>query len=399
MTWNSLLLRNSLLLKTAAFLTSLCLTLLVGALVLWVNGTPIFTTYGHLFAGSIGSISGIEASVVYATEISFTALAASIAFRARVWNIGGEGQLMIGAIGASFAALYLDVPGMSLLLLAIVCGMASSAAWAFIPALLKVWLGVNEVFSSLMLNYVAVLCVDYLVFGPWRDSSMGGFPYTRNFPDNALLPVFGHSEVSYGVILALSCAVVLYVLFNRSRWGFETAVIGYSEAAAKYAGMSASRITCEVMLLSGAVAGLAGVCVVAGPAGRLYTLEQGYGYVGILVSWLAGHNPFLVLVMALFYGVLLQGGATLQMAGVEPSLVLILQATMILFALASLTLVHYSGKAPGGNKARRNIPPHLRSPKNVWNHLRFERANHFAPDLLVRYKRYWRRVVASVRNS
>jgi ABC-type uncharacterized transport system permease subunit len=153
-----------------------------------------------------------------------------------------------------------------------------------------------------------------------------------------------------------------------------------------------------VMLLSGAVAGLAGVCVVAGPAGRLYTLEQGYGYIGILVSWLAGHNPLLILVMALFYGVLLQGGATLQMAGVQPSLVLILQATMILFALASLTLVHYSGKAPRGNKARR-IPSRLRSPKNVLSYLRFERANHFAPDLLVRYKRYWRRVVAGVRDT
>ena len=339
--------RKTAILKLAAFVLSLCLTLIVGALALWANGAPVAATYAHLFAGSIGSVSGIVASVVYATEICFTALAASIAFRARVWNIGGEGQLMIGAFGASFAALYLPVSGFPLLLLLFVCGMICSALWALIPAVLKVWLGVNEVFSSLMLNYVAVLWVNYLVFGPWKNSSMGGFPYTKSFPEDALLPTFGHSEVHYGTILAVVCAVLLFIIFRRSRWGFETAVIGYSEAAAKYAGMSPKRIACEVMLLSGAVAGLAGVCVVAGPAGRLYTLEQGYGYIGILVSWLSGHNPLLVVGMSLFYGVLLQGGAALQMAGVEPSLVLILQATMILCGLGSLTYVHYSLQSAG----------------------------------------------------
>jgi simple sugar transport system permease protein len=390
-------LQNTPLLNTGAFFLSLCLTLLVGAFVLWANGTPIANTYVHLFAGSIGSVSGIEASLVYATEIAFTALAASIAFRARVWNIGGEGQLMIGAVGASFAALYLEVPGVPLLLLVIICGMACSAVWALIPALLKVWLNVSEVFSSLMLNYVAVLWVDYLVFGPWRDTSMGGFPYTRSFPENALLPVLGHTEVHYGTILAVACAITLFVLFRRSRWGFETAVIGYSEAAAKYAGMSSARITCEVMLLSGAVAGLAGVCVVAGPAGRLYTLEQGYGYVGILVSWLAGHNPLLVLVMAVFYGVLLQGGATLQIAGVEPSLVLILQATMILFALASLTFVRYSGKILGKRKPRGITPSHVRVFPPKWNQDRSELSPPFAPDLIIRYKRYWQRLLAGDR--
>jgi general nucleoside transport system permease protein len=369
--------RKIALFKLVAFFLSLCLTLAVGALALWANGAPVGSTYARLFAGSIGSVSGIEASLVYATEIAFTALAASIAFRARVWNIGGEGQLMIGAFGATFAALYLQVPGFPLLLLLFASGMICSALWALIPAVLKVWLGVNEVFSSLMLNYVAVLWIDYLVFGPWRDTSMGGFPYTKSFPDNALLPLFGHTEVHYGTVLAVLCAVVLFVLFRRSRWGFETSVIGYSEAAAKYAGMNAKRITCEVMLLSGAVAGLAGVCVVAGTAGRLYTLEQGYGYIGILVSWLAGHNPLLVLAMSVFYGVLLQGGAALQMAGVEPSLVLILQATMILCGLGSLTYVHYSLQKPSGFRFTKLL-----------SHFRAGSTPDFPRDASVRYKRH-----------
>lgn len=372
--------------KIAAFLLSLCLTLLVGALALWINGVPVGSTYARLFAGSVGSISGIEGSLAYATEIGFTALAASIAFRARVWNIGAEGQLMMGAFGASFAALFLPLPGPLLLVAVIICGAAAGALWALLPAALKIWLSVNEVFSTLMLNYVAVLWVDYLVFGPWRDTSMGGFPYTKGFPDNAMFPVVGHAEAHFGAILAALCAIALFILFRRSRWGFETAVIGYSEAAAKYAGMSTSRIICEVMLLSGGVAGLAGVGVVAGSAGRLYTLEQGYGYIGILVSWLAGHNPLLVLVMAAFYGLLLQGGAALQMAGVEPSLVRILQAMMILFGLASLTLVRHWGQTSEFRLwlTQRRLQFQLAA-KDAGS----DAAREFAPDASLRYKSRW----------
>jgi simple sugar transport system permease protein len=266
----------------------------------------------------------------------FCGLAAAVAFRAKVWNIGGEGQLAMGAFGAALAALHLPTPGPGALAAVLLCGMVWGALWALVPAVLKVWLGVNEVLSSLMLNYVAVLWIDFLVFGPWRDPGMGGWPYSAPFPPNALLPRIGHG-VDLGLPLAIAFAALIQGFLAYSRWGFEITVVGQSRAAASYAGMSVAGTTLLVMALGGAIAALAGVSQVAGTAGRLYHLAPGYGYIGILVSWLARHNPLAIVVLGAGYGMLLQGGASLQMVQVDPSLVSMLQAAIILFALAGLT--------------------------------------------------------------
>lgn len=330
--------RNGLV-KAAAFFASTALSLLLGAVVLAVSEVPVLETYGTMFQGSMGTATGLIGSLVYAVPIAFTGLAASIAFRAQVWNIGAEGQLVMGAVGASFAALFLDfLPGPTLLLAVLLCGFAAGALWGLLSALLKNWFNVNEVLSSLMLNYVAILFGDYLVFGPWKDPAMKGWPYSPPFPPNALLPTIGPGGLHFGLVLTLLAALALHVAFRYSRWGFEVAVIGRSHSAARYAGMNIATNTLGVMALSGGVAAIAGVGEVAGSAARLYQLKRGYGYIGILVSWLAGHDPFLILIMSFFYGVLVQGGVVLQMAQVEPALVSILQAAIILFALAGLTL-------------------------------------------------------------
>ena len=146
------------------------------------------------------------------------------------------------------------------------------------------------------------------------------------------------NELDAGIIIAPLLAVALGILFRLTRWGFEINVVGKSHQSARYAAISVSRVTIGVMLLSGAIAAFAGIQQVCGSAGRLYVLVPGYGYLGILVSWLAGHDPLLVLVMAFFYGVLLQGGSVLQIAQIDPALVRIIQAAIILFALAGLTL-------------------------------------------------------------
>lgn len=326
------------LLDVAAFLAAVGLALLVGAFALVIAGMPVWQTYGSMFAGSLGSLFGLQSSIGFAVPIAFCALAAAVAFRAQVWNIGGEGQLLLGALGTTVAALYIPVPGPLMLPAVILAASVAGALWGLIPALLKVWLGVNEVLSSLMLNYVALLWIDYLVFGPWKDPAMAGWPYSRPFPPGALLPEFGTSGLNLSLPLAVAAAGVFAVLFRYSRWGFETTVIGRSHAAARYAAIDVARKTVQVMLVSGAVAGLAGLGEVSGAAGRLYHMSPGYGYIGILVSWLASHNPLLIPFAALFYGVLIQGGAALQIAQVDPSLVRILQAAIILFALAALTL-------------------------------------------------------------
>jgi ABC-type uncharacterized transport system permease subunit len=318
------------------FVLSVLLGLAASSLVLVAVHAPVLETFRAIFDGAIGSWSALESSLVFAEPIAFTGLAAAVAFRARVWNIGGEGQMVMGAFGAGLIALNVSLPAPLMLLAVVASGVACGAIWAFIPAALKVWLGVNEVLSSLMLNYVAILWVQSLVYGPWREPG-GGWPYSAFFPDDARLPSIG-SELDICVIAAPLVALALSVVLRFSRWGFEITVVGHSHEAARYAAISVTRITIAVMLVSGALAGVAGIQQVSGSAGRLYVLTPGYGYLGILVSWLAGHDPLLVLVMAVFYGVLMQGGSALQIAQIDPSLVRIMQAAIILFALAGLTL-------------------------------------------------------------
>lgn len=319
-----------------AFVLSVVFALFASSGLLVVVHQPVLTTFSAIFHGAVGSWTALQSSLVYAEPIAFTGMAAAVAFRARVWNIGGEGQMVMGAIGAGLIALHASLPDPLMLPMTMLCGVVCGALWGFIPAALKVWLGVNEVLSSLMLNYVAILWVQSLVFGPWREPG-GGWPFSAYFPDSARLPALG-TELDLGIIIAPVLAMALAVLVRFTRWGFEISVVGSSHELARYAAISVSRVTIGVMLLSGAIAAIAGIQQVCGSAGRLYVLSPGYGYLGILVSWLAGHDPLLVLVMAVFYGILLQGGSALQIAQIDPSLVRIIQATVILFALAGLTL-------------------------------------------------------------
>ena len=319
-----------------AFVVSVLLGLAASSILLLALHEPVILTYRAIFDGAVGSWTALQSSLVYAEPIAFTGMAAAVAFRARVWNIGGEGQMVMGAIGVGLVALNTSLPDPIMLAAVVICGVCCGAIWGFIPAALKVWLGVNEVLSSLMLNYVAILWVESLVFGPWREPG-GGWPFSAYFPDGARLPVLG-TELDVGVIVAPLLAVGLSILFRFTRWGFEISVVGNSHDAARYASINVKRVTIMVMLLSGATAAIAGIQQVSGSAGRLYVLTPGYGYLGILISWLAGHEPVLVIVMAVFYGILLQGGAALQVAQIDPSLVRIIQAAIILIALAGLTL-------------------------------------------------------------
>ncbi len=319
-----------------AFLLSVLLGLATSSILLLVVHQPVLQTYNAIFYGALGSWDALQSSLVFAEPIAFTGLAAAVAFRARVWNIGGEGQMVMGAFGAGLIALNTSMPYPFMLAAVVVCGVIWGAIWGFIPAALKVWLGVNEVLSSLMLNYVAIFWLDSLLYGPWRQPG-GGWPFSAYFPDAARLPAIG-SELDVGVVIAPVIALGLGALFRFTCWGFEISVVGNSHQAARYASISVSRITIMVMLLSGGIAAMAGIQQVCGSAGRLYVLVPGYGYLGILVSWLAGHNPLAVLLMAVFYGILLQGGTALQIAQIDPALVRIIQAAIILFALAGLTL-------------------------------------------------------------
>ncbi|HEU0164630.1 MAG TPA: ABC transporter permease, partial [Thermomicrobiales bacterium] len=252
------------------------------------------------------------------------------------WNIGAEGQFYFGAIFATWAAIYgfkdsgpwVVIPAMA------IAGMIGGALWAAISGILRGYLGVNETITTLMLNYVAILFSDYLVHGPWRDPQGYGFPGTETFSDASYLPTWGTTRVHLGLAFGLAAAVVVYVVLRRTRWGYEIGVTGASERVARYAGMRTARNIVLVLMLSGALAGLAGMGEVAGINHSLQSdLSPGYGYTAIIVAWLGRLHPLGIVVVSFLLAGLLVGGDQLQTSMGLPSAIAPMMQGMILFCL------------------------------------------------------------------
>jgi len=261
-------------------------------------------------------------------------LAVSLSFRMKLWNIGAEGQMYMGAFAASGLALFFPglpkvvmLPGMFCL------GFLAGGLWSLLAALPKAYLNINEVITTLMLNNVAVLWVGYLVYGPWRDPRGMNFPLSARFVDAGQLPTFGGTRVHTGLVVAVLVAAILAFTLWRTRWGYEIRVIGESANAAHYAGMDVLRNTLLVMFISGGIAGLAGMAEVSGVIHRLQPeVSQGYGYTAIVIACLARLNPWAVLMTSLLFAVLLVGGYSVQAAGVSASVAGMLQG-VILFSV------------------------------------------------------------------
>ena len=200
----------------------------------------------------------------------------------------------------------------------------------------------NEIITTLMLNYVAILWVDYLVYGPWRDPAGFNFPLTAVFSDAAILPTLGDSRIHAGLFFGLAVAVMLYLIIYHTRWGYEIRVTGENPGAARYAGMNTTRNIMLVMLLSGAFCGLAGMAEVSGIAHRLqHGLSPGYGYTAIIIAWLSRLNPFAVILVAFLFAGLQVGGYIVQTSGIPSSMVYMLQGLLLFFVLGGELLTGY----------------------------------------------------------
>lgn len=337
---------------------SVVLALLAGAVLLWLAGVSPLETYRAMLEGAFGSAYAISETLVRATPLMLTGLAVSIAFRMLFWNIGAEGQLAMGAFAAAGVALFLPeaipgLPGWTLLPLMILAAFAAGAAWGLIPASLKAFLGVNEIITTLMLNYVAILWIQYLYYGPWKDPQGFGFPGTAPFPEAAWLPrlkdtpwlpqIVDTGRVHYGLGLAILAAILIWIVLDRTRWGYEIKVIGENPRAARYAGISIVRNILLVMILSGGLAGLAGFSQVSAVSHRLQQgIVVGDGYTAIIVAWLARLNPFGVLLVALLLAGLFVGGDQIQITmGLPASVALVLQGAILFFVLGGNFFTQY----------------------------------------------------------
>jgi simple sugar transport system permease protein len=260
-----------------------------------------------------------------------------LVFRTSFWNIGAEGQLLMGAVAATWVALFSNAPGPLMIPLIFISGFLAGAAWGFLPTVLRSQLKIPEVITTLMLNYVALYIVLYLVHGPWRGETMRGFAYTDKFPDAAWLPYIGSTRIHWPtLLLGLLLVGAAWLILNRARLGFELKVVSQSPKAGRYAGISYFKTIFWVMFISGGAAGLAGAGEVAGIHHLLRHPNQislGYGYTAILVAWLARSNPIATIFTALLMATIFVAGDTIQLSFGLPSQIVNVVTGLILFFL------------------------------------------------------------------
>jgi len=305
--------------------------------VLLAFGRNPLTAYADILAATLGSGYGLSETVVKMIPLVLAGLAAAIP--ARIWliNVGGEGQIFIGALCATWAAITLpSLPAWLLLPLMAVLGAAGGGAWAALAGFLRVRGWASETISTLLLNYVAILLVNFLVFGNWKDPDGVNYPQTVEFVPAAILPSFWGTRVHFGLIFALVAVVLVAFVLARTRWGLELRAIGGNPEAARRVGIPINRYVIALMLVGGALAGLAGMAEVSAIQGRLRpSLSPGYGYSGFLISWMAGGHPMGIVVAAFGLAVITAGGDILQMTQALPgSVVNILMAVVLFVVLA-----------------------------------------------------------------
>ena len=333
------------LMSLASPLLALLITVLIGVLLFMLLGRDPLRGLQMFFWEPIRSLNAWSELSLKATPLLLIALGLAVCFRSNVWNIGAEGQFVIGALAAGWVAMQADASSSRWIVAAIlVAGMLGGMAWAGITALLRDRFNANEILVSLMLVYVAVQLLSYLVGGPWKDPQGFNFPQTKTFEAVTRIPrLFEGSRVSIGVLLAVLGVGAIWVFLFRTRAGFAQQVGGLAPAAARYAGFSSRQALWTALLISGGAAGLAGALEVAGPIGQLTAyVPAGYGFAAIIVAYVGRLHPvgmvFSAILMSMFY---IGGEMAQSRLGLTKSLTGVFQGLLLFSLLACDTLVNY----------------------------------------------------------
>ncbi|MXN65486.1 ABC transporter permease [Stappia sp. GBMRC 2046] len=327
------------------------IALSLAAIPIWAAGADIATAYILMVNGAMGSVFAISELLARATPLILTGLAAAVAFRAKLWNIGGEGQLYAGALAAvAVGSGGFALPPYALIPAVLVAGALAGALVMLVPTLLKVKLGADEVVTTLLLNFVILLFVQMMLEGPMQDPMGMGWPQSEPVLEEAMLPqLIARMRVHAGLIVALVAAIFAAILMRRTVWGFEIRAVGANPSAARHAGIPVTATFVRVGLLSGAFAGLAGVGEVAGLKGYLTAdLSPGFGYAGIVVAMLAGLSPLGVVIAAIFVAGVFVGADSMSRAlGVSSYLADLVVAMSLLCVLISGLFVRFHVRIGG----------------------------------------------------
>lgn len=323
----------------AARLIAILLALLVAAIVFAISGADLGKLGAHVLKSTFGSRFGLMDLGLIMTPLILTGLAVTVAMKVGAWNIGAEGQFCAGAIAATGVALFVPGPTMLVLPLMLIAGAVGGMAWILIPTLARAYLDVSELITTLLLNFVGTLFIYYLATGPWLDPSGLSFAATKRLPHD--VPSFW-GDVHWGLPIAVLLTVSLAGVLNYTRWGYEVRIAGSNPAAARYAAIPFRRHLIVVMLMSGAIAGLAGMFEVIGTTHRLQGgISNNFGYIGIMVAVLARGSAIGVIAGAALMAVILKSGIALQTQGVNISTVLAITGLILFFTAIGDELSHY----------------------------------------------------------
>lgn len=318
------------------------LALVICSALVALAGAPVLDAYGTLFLSTFQTLYDVQDTLVKASPLIWTGLAVAVAFRAKFWNIGAEGQLVAGAMAAGFIGQREFLPAPLLIPLMLLGAMAAGAAWALVPALLKVKLKVDDVVTTLLLNSVMLYGLMGLLEGPWKDP-VSNYPNSPMIRDAAQFPILVGDTLHMGVAISFVAALVIWWLMQRTTLGFSIKAVGANPVASAYAGISVPRILLSAAALSGALAGLAGAGEVGGIRYQVVSdLSSGYGYAGIVIATLADLNPLGVVPAALFFAVIMNGADAMSRDNNVPVyLANVIQGTALLTMVAGRLFTTY----------------------------------------------------------
>lgn len=330
--------------ELCVMLISIGMAFLIFSLFMFLTGKDPLNAYRTMFLWAFARKVGIEGTLTKFVPLAVIGLGLVLAFKMKLWNIGGEGQFYLGAMASAFIVLFW-LPNASpwvLISLSMLGGIIAGGLWASIPGVLRAYVGADEIVVTLMLNYIAVLWTDYLVYGAWKDPAGFGFPMTPLFPESARLPsIWG--KVNVGIVFPFILAFLLKVILERTKWGYEIRVIGDNPDVARYVGMNIKRNVILTLILSGGIAGLAGALYIMGVQYRLHhAFSPGYGYTAIIVAWLSRLNPIAVILVSLFLAGIFVGCEVLQVVMKLPiSVIYIFQGILLFCVLIGEVLIRY----------------------------------------------------------
>ena len=313
-------------------------------LIIWA-GAPVFESWGHMFKGAVGSKFALTETLTRSIPLMFTGLAVAVAFRSKFYNIGAEGQLYCGALAVTyFGTGIITLPPALMIPFLMIVGAIAGGAILIVPVLLKTHLKVDEVVTTLLLNFIILLFVSFLIEGPWKDPMAMGWPQAASIIDQGVIPaMLAKGRLHYGFVFAIIAAVLIWAFMRFTVWGYEIKAVGLNASAAAFSGISINKTIIRTAMISGGLAGLAGVNEVAGLKGYLtLDLSPGFGYTGIAVAMLAQLHPLAIIPAALFLSGIYVGSDAMSRAMNIPTYIAdVIVGMSVLAILVSVMLSKY----------------------------------------------------------